>query len=158
MSTEAKPAPTLPLVFHEFNSPIADTGDYDGIIQIKDTAGRVLAEHWNPDEAHEEAFRRFISACNSHSALVAALEWRPISTAPRDGSHILVADLRPDQTGFGLFAGVRIPWMAVAHWWHVEGEEGFYLSTNSSEEPVFATHWRSLVAADAALKAAKGEA
>lgn len=73
-------------------------------------------------------------------------DWRPIDTAPKDGTHILVGDFTPGSIGFGRFAGEIVPTQTVAHWWAARGEEGFYPSVGSVQhfEPLRLTHWRPL--------------
>lgn len=72
--------------------------------------------------------------------------WQPIATAPKDGTHILacIAD-KP----FGwTIDGPLPPVQTVVHWWHVEGEEGFYPSVQQWEgpddQPLSVTHWKPL--------------
>jgi hypothetical protein len=71
-------------------------------------------------------------------------QWNPIENAPRDGAHILVADLSENSTGFGIYGGKRVPWQAVAHWWANPGEEGFYLSSGDPGSALKPTHWKAL--------------
>lgn len=53
--------------FESFNSPIGETGDYEGVIQVQTTECRqsdpVLCEAWNPDDDQEANFH-FIAACS----------------------------------------------------------------------------------------------
>lgn len=75
---------------------------------------------------------------------LAEAAWSTAESAPRDGSHILVAQFNGG-TGFGVCGGVRQPWQAVVHYWANPGEEGFYLSSgDSGGPPVSFTHWRPL--------------
>jgi hypothetical protein len=70
--------------------------------------------------------------------------WRPISSAPRDGTHILACQAN---TSFGWFDGAKAPEVqTVVHWWGNPGEEGFYTSVNelAPEHPFAATHWKPL--------------
>lgn len=68
-------------------------------------------------------------------------EWKPIETAPKDGTHILA---------FRALIGIRYTNLTnpptVVHWWDNPGEEGFYTSVNELEpqEPFRATHWMPL--------------
>jgi hypothetical protein len=75
-----------------------------------------------------------------------ALDWQPIDSAPRDGTHILACDA---QRSFGYMNGAELPPVqAVVHWWANPGEEGWYHSSvhleNPDEPPFPATHWKSL--------------
>ena len=73
--------------------------------------------------------------------------WRPIGSAPKDGSHILVADFSIGAIGFGWWYGKREPvaMQTVAHYWAAPGEEGWYASVDSvGESPLHVTHWQPL--------------
>jgi len=72
------------------------------------------------------------------------VSWRPIKSAPKDGSHILAIAMKPP--GFGYFDGEWVPAQTVIHWWGNPGEEGFYTSVNeiAPERPFPATHWAPL--------------
>lgn len=69
-------------------------------------------------------------------------EWKPISSAPKDGTHILVTDNR--YFGFGYINGVAAHWSAVVHWWSNPGEEGWYLSSGNCDDQMDVTHWMPL--------------
>jgi len=66
-------------------------------------------------------------------------EWKPIETAPKDGSHILA---------YRLPAGIRFTNNTnpptVVHWF----DDGFYTSVNelAPERPFAPTHWMALPA------------
>lgn len=72
-------------------------------------------------------------------------QWQPISTAPKDGTHIVIA-LFSDGMGFGYCGDppkLQKPWQDVAHW----HEDGFYSSTYGGEQtqPFEASHWQPLL-------------
>ena len=71
------------------------------------------------------------------------LDWRPISSAPKDGTHFLACDARVPYSESWTF-NQRPP--TVVHWWGNPGEEGFYTSVNELEPqtPFEATHWKPL--------------
>lgn len=74
----------------------------------------------------------------------AEVGWRPIESAPRDGTHIRALQ---EGTTFGWWDGRQAPEIqTVVHWWGNPGEEGFYTSVNELEpqQPFQATHWRPL--------------
>lgn len=72
--------------------------------------------------------------------------WRPIESAPKDGTHILVCDARKPFEGYWTF-NQRPP--TVAHYWlDADNQDfGFYTSVNEIEQdkPLFGlTHWMPL--------------
>jgi hypothetical protein len=72
------------------------------------------------------------------------VEWQPIETAPRDGSHVLVV-MHDGSVGFGWFGGRNVPMQTVAHWWSNPGEEGWYPSVGAGDaDPLSPTHWKPL--------------
>lgn len=79
--------------------------------------------------------------------------WQPIETAPKDGRHIIVADMTPGRGGFGYCDTSDPknpqPWTAVVHWWSHPGEEGFYLSSGGADERAITgiTHWMPITRA-----------
>jgi hypothetical protein len=72
----------------------------------------------------------------------AADNWLEISSAPKDGRHILVADFSDDCSNYGYFNGQKIPAQTVVHWF----QDGFYPSWHETEasRSFPATHWRPL--------------
>lgn len=73
------------------------------------------------------------------------MSWRPIRTAPKDGSHF-IAGIFDDGGGFGWYDGKQVATQTVVHWWGNPGEEGFYTSVNelAPQRPFQATHWQPL--------------
>lgn len=70
--------------------------------------------------------------------------WQSADTAPKDGTHILVAH-GPYSERWGF---MQSPPMVV-HYWSNPGEEGFYLSNglvegSYNDEPIKFTHWSPL--------------
>jgi len=51
------------------NVAIADTGDYDGVVEIKDTNGQILFQNWNGDEPAEANARRIVACVNACAGL-----------------------------------------------------------------------------------------
>lgn len=74
--------------------------------------------------------------------------WRPIESAPKDGTHVIVADFSIGAVGFGYFHGKvePVPMQTAAHYWSNPGEEGWYASVDSvGEHPLRVTHWQPLL-------------
>jgi hypothetical protein len=69
-------------------------------------------------------------------------EWRPIATAPRDGTHIYVGNFNNNEPGYGWYDGKWIYAQTVAHWF----ENGFYPSCceKDCDLPISVTHWMPL--------------
>ena len=74
---------------------------------------------------------------------LACLQWQPIESAPKDGTHILAARFDPFSAGFGWFNGEHVHYQDVVHYWSKKGEEGFYAS-NGPDVPLHFTHWMPL--------------
>lgn len=47
------------------NVPIADTGDYDGVLEIRAANGALVVDFWNPGEGTEDAFDRIVKCMNA---------------------------------------------------------------------------------------------
>jgi hypothetical protein len=84
MSAELK----LPLSVEARNIPIADTGDFEGVVEIKDVTGRVIFSNHNDDEAEGWGFRikTCVNAC-------AGVDTDDLYTTVAAGQHALHADL-----------------------------------------------------------------
>lgn len=61
----------LPWRFEERNVPLADTGDYEGVIEIRAANNNVVAEAWNPNGEQEAAFRQIVEEMNTAPPLPA---------------------------------------------------------------------------------------
>lgn len=77
--------------------------------------------------------------------------WRPIETAPKDGSHILAYRL---PVGIRVTNNTNPP--TVVHWF----DDGFYTSVNelAPERPFEPTHWQPLPPPPSLSRAAVGSA
>jgi len=70
--------------------------------------------------------------------------WYDISSAPKNGEHILACDA---SQSFGWVNGRSLPPVqTVVHWYEFGDESGFYTSINelAPERPFPATHWKPL--------------
>lgn len=73
--------------------------------------------------------------------------WRPIESVPKNGTHVLVADLKA-KDGFGYIDGKPMYWADVAHW----ADNGLYSSwfgmvAECDERAItWCTHWMPLPA------------
>ena len=74
--------------------------------------------------------------------LLGLLRYQPITDAPKTGEHILAAI--EGGIGFGTCGGKQQQWQGVVHWWDAPGEEGWYLSSGSSDDPIQPTHFTLL--------------
>lgn len=64
------------------------------------------------------------------------MEWQPIATAPKDGTHFLAYRLPKGERDFRGFPPM------VVHYWSHQGEEGFYLSHGDSGlHPLTLEYW-----------------
>lgn len=97
---------------------------------------------WCPDRAELRCF-----ACPANRPE----NWRPIATAPKDGTHIQACRAG---SSFGWRDGKPLPpWQTVVHWWG-HGTPGFYPSVYSTQndEPLHGlTHWKPLDAPNAGV-------
>lgn len=82
------------------------------------------------------------------------LQWQPIETAPRDGSHILAYRL---PIGIRFTNNTNPP--TVVHWFDDPEQPGFYTSVNerAPEYPFNPTHWKPLDAPPQASPVASAE-
>ena len=62
-----------PLEAKEESYPLGDTGDYDGMVVVRDAAGREFFTVWNPTDEQVEETKKFVHAVNGIDGLVAAL-------------------------------------------------------------------------------------
>lgn len=69
----------LPVKLYHRNVPIGDTGDYDGVTEIKDDEGTVLCEWWNANEKQEQNADEIVALLNrfAPSATWRICEWKP---------------------------------------------------------------------------------
>ena len=98
-----------------------------------------FSSNWNPDDAEAGFWINIDDYQNVCSALKGESLWRPIISAPKDGTHIFACDASIPYGQYWTF-GQRPP--TVVHWF----EDGFYTSVNELEpqRPFPATHWQSL--------------
>lgn len=67
-TTQQEPVPDFgePWKLDSYNSPLGDTGDFEGVLQIYTREHQELvAENWNPEDEHEELFSRIITCVNA---------------------------------------------------------------------------------------------
>jgi len=67
--------------------------------------------------------------------------WRPIETAPKDGTHILACRIP-----IGIRVTIQTSPPTVVHWFDDPEDPGFYTSVNerAPERPFNPTHWQPL--------------
>lgn len=100
-----------------------------------------LSDDWKDEK---RVMRQAVEALRSRqSTTEPTLTWRPIETAPRDGSHILAYRL---PIGIRFTNNTNPP--TVVHWFGDPELPGFYTSVNelAPERPFEATHWQPLPA------------
>lgn len=103
------------------NVPIADTGDYDGVITILSSNGKTVAQFWNASDDEEETFRQIVEVINAHETEVtphppgccdpkyrtAETSAEPDAWMAEDG-RVCTADLKRSQKPI-MTAGFTIP-------------------------------------------------
>ena len=75
------------------------------------------------------------------------MEWKPIETAPRDGTRIIVYSTYSTESGVG--GGMDGPWVGEVFWqdgWYNEDKSGWMIANCDEEYGCFvvATHWMPL--------------
>lgn len=87
---------------------------------------------WDNPASVVQTFREVARAALAAESKPESSSWFAISTAPKDGTHILAC-----------IAGDKATPATVVHWWNAPGEEGFYPSVCELEQenPYPATHW-----------------
>lgn len=98
---------------------------------------------WKLEQALPAAPPLALSSEQGNSDPEPSSAWRPIESAPRDGTHFLACNASP---AYGEYRTFNQQPPAVVHWWGNPGEEGFYLSVTEqeAERPFRATHWMPL--------------
>ena len=129
--------------------------DMTGFMAMHDAAAearRVLVSGGNVPQV--EADRSRLSRAALESALrlaLAAREWQPIETAPKDGRSMLLGY----PNGAGKWRTVRGQWFSdaeIAETWEEDGDEGWYETSVECEDlpncwAIEPTHWMPLPAA-----------
>lgn len=102
---EKKSAPDFgePWKLDSYNSPLGDSGDFEGVLQIYTREHQELvAEAWNPEDKHYEQFSRIIACVNACAGMAdPAAEIQAMREAIRE-AHEALKELRSfylDMTG-----------------------------------------------------------
>jgi hypothetical protein len=66
--------------------PLADTGDYDDLMQILSADGEEVVQWWNASDEEEAVAERIVQTMNAHETEC----WQPIETAPKGGKWVLL--------------------------------------------------------------------
>jgi hypothetical protein len=97
--------------------------------------------HYRMGDDWDDGAGRIADAILADKVLAARREWRPIETAPKDGTHILAC-----RKPIGIRVTVNTHPPTVVHWFDDPNDPGFYTSVNAvaPEYPYNPTHWQPL--------------
>jgi hypothetical protein len=97
--------------------------------------------HYKMGDNWDDGAGRIADAIIADKTLAGRRTWRPIETAPKDGSHILACRMP-----IGIRVTVNTNPPTVVHWFDDPNDPGFYTSVNAvaPEYPYNPTHWQPL--------------
>lgn len=97
--------------------------------------------HYRMGDSWDDGAGRIADAILADKMLASRRQWRPIETAPKDGTHILACRIP-----IGIRVTVNTHPPTVVHWFEDANDPGFYTSVNAvaPEYPFNPTHWQPL--------------
>ena len=127
--------------------------DVAGLMAMSDTSIVLACDYLmtHKESAKEKAIEHRAALESALRLALAAREWQPIETAPKDGRSMLLGY----PNGAGKWRTVRGQWFSdaeIAETWEEDGDEGWYETSVECEDlpncwAIEPTHWMPLPAA-----------